>query len=109
MASESISDSPGAATHSPAERLAAARQRMELALSRLEATAEQIKSGDTANSSLERQVQHLTVDRGRMAQELDALKSDNRTLLQANTEAVGRIDNAISAVEALMAGTAAQK
>lgn len=84
------------------DRLTEARQRMDLALGRLEAAVNERLSGGADVSALEQQIQHLTVDRGKMAEEIDALKRQTRELLAVNTSAVKRIDTAIDAVETVL-------
>ncbi|MCB1492799.1 MAG: DUF4164 family protein [Rhodobiaceae bacterium] len=90
------------AGHEAASRLTAARQRLDVALGRLESAVSRRHADDRASDEVERQIQHLSVDRGMLAEEIDALKRRNRNLMEANAEALERLDAAIAAVSALV-------
>lgn len=88
-----------------AERLTAARKRMDLALGRLEAAVERRLSGGRDSEELQQQVQHLSDDRVKMAEEIDALRRANRKLVAANADAIRRIDGTVATIETVLGTT----
>lgn len=97
------SDVSQSEVQNPAERLNAARKRMDLALSKLELSVERRFSGGRESAELQEQVQLLSDDRVKMAEEIDALKRANRQLVSANAEVMRRLDGTVSTIETVLA------
>ena len=84
------------------ERVNAAGQRLEQALRALEALASKYGHALKSTEQLEIQIQQLETDRARMAETIDQLSAENRTLRDANASATKRVDQAIAAVEQVL-------
>lgn len=80
-----------------AKRLSAAMDALELALSR------QAVAGK-AVGELAQELQTVLEDRSRLAQELDRLKQRNVKLEEVSSEVSRRLDAALGAIEAMLAG-----
>jgi hypothetical protein len=73
------------------------------ALDALDAVLEQRFGDDRRGGALTEQVHVFNIDRSRLASELDAARARARELESSNREAVRRIDEAMSAIRAVMA------
>ena len=92
----------GAGQGASSERVNAASQRLELALRALEALTSKYGHAVKSAEQLEIQIQQLETDRARMAETIDQLSDENRTLRDANANAMKRVDQAIAAVEQVL-------
>jgi hypothetical protein len=61
------------------------------------------KDKDRAGGSLVEQLHAFNIDRARLARELDAVRARARELENSNREAVRRIDEAMTAIRAVIA------
>jgi hypothetical protein len=77
-------------------------KRVTDALDALDAALEQ-RSSARSGAALAEQVHVFNVDRSRLASELDAARARARELEGSNREAVRRIDEAMSAIRAVIA------
>jgi hypothetical protein len=77
-------------------------KRVVNALDALDAVLEQ-RFGNARGGGLTEQVHVFNVDRSRLASELDAARARTRELESSNREAVHRIEEAMSAIRAVIA------
>jgi uncharacterized protein DUF4164 len=73
------------------------------ALDALDAVLEQRFGSARGGGGLTEQVHVFNIDRSRLASELDAARARTRELESSNREAVRRIDEAMSAIRAVIA------
>ena len=73
------------------------------ALDALDAALEQRFANDLGGGALTEQVHVFNIDRSRLASELDEARARARDLEISNREAVRRIDDAMSAIRAVIA------
>ncbi len=73
------------------------------ALDALDAVLEQRFGSARSGGALTEQVHVFNIDRSRLASELDAARARSRELESTNREAVRRIDEAMSAIRAVIA------
>ena len=78
-------------------------KRMTDALDALEAVLEQRYGSARRGGALTEQVHVFNIDRSRLASELDVARARARELESSNREAVRRIDEAMSAIRAVIA------
>ncbi len=88
---------------SETDPIAAAAERLSLALEALEAAVERRQETDRSEEALAVQIQALGADRARLASELDLATARSRGLEGANREVVERIDRAIAAIKDVLA------
>jgi chromosome segregation ATPase len=79
-----------------------AARRLAHALDALEAAAERRREADRGVQALAQQVQALSSDRARLANELDAATARSRALEAANREVAERIDGAIDTIRGVL-------
>jgi hypothetical protein len=75
------------------------------ALDALDAVLDQRVGKDNKGGSLVEQLHAFAIDRARLALELDAARARARDLETTNREAVRRIDEAMSAIRAIIAAS----
>ena len=75
------------------------------ALDSLDAVLDQRVGKDNKGGSLVEQLHAFAIDRARLALELDAARARARDLESTNREAVRRIDEAMSAIRAIIAAS----
>jgi hypothetical protein len=75
------------------------------ALDALDAALESRLENDRRGGALTEQVHVFNIDRSRLASELDEARARARELETSNREAVRRIDEAMSAIRAIIAAT----
>jgi hypothetical protein len=75
------------------------------ALDALDAVLDQRVGKDNKGGSLVEQLHAFAIDRARLALELDAARARARDLETTNREAVHRIDEAMSAIRAIIAAS----
>jgi hypothetical protein len=80
-----------------------AMRRLQGALDALDAAMELRLTDDRQRGSLVEQVHAFSIDRARLASELDAAQARSRTLETANREAMRRLDEAMDTIRALVA------
>jgi hypothetical protein len=80
-----------------------AAKRVTDALDALDAALRQRFGSAPSGGTLTEQVHVLNIDRSRLASELDAARTRTRELEGSNREAVRRIDEAMSAIRAVIA------
>jgi hypothetical protein len=78
-------------------------KRVVNALDALDAVLEQRFGNARGNGGLTEQVHVFNIDRSRLASELDTARARTRELESSNREAVRRIDEAMSAIRAVIA------
>jgi Domain of unknown function (DUF4164) len=78
-------------------------KRVTDALNALDAALEQRFGSTRGGAALTEQVHMFNIDRSRLASELDAARARARDLEGSNREAVRRIDQAMSAIRAVIA------
>lgn len=78
-------------------------KRVTDALDALDAALEQRLENDRRGGAFTEQVHVVNIDRSRLAAELDAVRARARELETSNREAVRRIDEAMSAIRAVIA------
>jgi hypothetical protein len=78
-------------------------KRVTDALDALDAALEQRFGSTRSGAALNEQVHVFNIDRSRLASELDAARARARELEGSNREAVRRIDQAMSAIRAVIA------
>jgi hypothetical protein len=78
-------------------------KRVTDALDALDAVLQQRCGNARSGGALAEQVHVLNIDRSRLASELDAARARTRELEGSNGEAVHRIDQAMSAIRAVIA------
>jgi hypothetical protein len=88
---------------SETDPIAAATERLSLALEALEAAVERRQETDRSEEALAVQIQALGADRARLASELDVATARSRGLETANRDVVERIDRAIAAIKDVLA------
>jgi len=93
---------PGNETHRTS-RLNQAVKRVTDALDALDAALEARLENDRRGGALTEQVHVFNVDRSRLASELDEARARARELETSNREAARRIDDAMSAIRAVIA------
>ena len=77
-------------------------KRVVNALDALDAALEQRLENDRKGGALSEQVHVFNIDRSRLASELDAARARARELETSNREAARRIDEAMSAIRAVI-------
>jgi hypothetical protein len=77
-------------------------QRLRVALDSLEAAVEQRREADAKELALADQMHALTVDRSKLAAELDLAAARSKELETANREIAARIDVAMSAIRSVI-------
>ncbi|HSV24154.1 MAG TPA: DUF4164 family protein [Xanthobacteraceae bacterium] len=93
---------PGDVTD-PASGVDQAVKRVTDALDALDAALEQRLENEHKGGALTEQVHVFNVDRSRLASELDEARARARELETSNREAIRRIDEAMSAIRAVIA------
>ena len=88
---------------SRATRFDQAIKRVTDALEALDTVLEQRLGSARSGGALTEQVHVFNIDRSRLASELDAARARTRELESGNREAVRRIDEAMSAIRAVIA------
>ena len=78
-------------------------QRLRAALDALEAAAERQLDADDKTSSLADQIHALSVDRSRLANDLDGAAARSKKLETANREIADRLDIAINSIRSVIA------
>ena len=84
--------------------VAAATTRLERALRALEEAVDCRLDKDHGHGDLADQLQSLGIDRSRLASELDQSVARSRRLEQANRAVAERLDSAMEAIRAVVAG-----
>ena len=87
---------------SETDLIAAAAQRLSLALDALDAAAERRRDADRDAQSLSDQLHALGSDRARLASELDDATARAKTLEAANREVGERLDRAIETIRGVL-------
>ena len=82
----------------------AATRRLMAALDALESAVERRREADRDEDELATRIQALGVDRSRLANELDVSLVKSRRLERANREIAEKLDHAIGAIRAVLAG-----
>ena len=77
----------------------AAAKRLRTAIETLDVAVKRDRLTDNTVESLQKELQALSDDRSRLAQELDKLKDRNVELERVNEDVSGRLDGAVSALE----------
>lgn len=83
-------------------RLDDAFDRFEMALRQFETALSRQKEQVRQNEATRTAAEALRVDRTRLAQELDAVRSKASDLVSTNQQAVGKIDAAMSRIRAVL-------
>lgn len=76
--------------------------RFDAALKQFEAAVERQNERKSNETSLEAAAEALRLDRSRLAQELDGVRSKANDLVNTNQKAVGKIDAAMSRIRAVL-------
>ncbi len=76
-----------------------AAQRLRSAIKTLNVASKRRELTDSSVENLQREIQALSEDRSRLAQELDSLKNQTVRLERVNEDISGKIDGAILALE----------
>jgi len=79
-----------------------AKVRLDAALTKLEAAVHRRLQDEKNALVLEKQVHYLSLDRARLAEEVDGLKDTAKALTAANAEVSVRIQSAMETVEAVL-------
>ena len=87
---------------SDTDPIAAAAQRLTLALEALEAATDRRRDADRGQRSLADRLHALDSDRSRLASELDETTARARALETANREVAQRIDQAIETIQGVL-------
>jgi hypothetical protein len=77
-------------------------QRLRAALDALESAVEQRREADARELALTEQMHALTVDRSKLAADLDLAAARSKELETANREIAARIDVAMSAIRSVI-------
>ena len=88
----------------PFADLDSATRRLMSALDALESAVERRREADRDEDELATRIQALGVDRSRLADELDTSLVKSRKLERVNREIADRLDQAIGAIRAVLAG-----
>lgn len=82
--------------------LAQALKRLEGAIGTIEATAARVIESERAGSSRDSEIEHLTRDRLRLAEELDGMQARQARLESSNRDVGRRLDGAIDTIRAII-------
>lgn len=83
-------------------KLDEAFNRFDAALTQFEAALARHNERTSQDQSLEAAAEALRLDRSRLAQELDGMRSKANDLVSTNQKAVGKIDAAMSRIRAVL-------